>query len=220
MWHSLLFARYQWDEKSVQSNYEFLLKIFHLQHTTCFVRKVYYKALYIYSIDVESKLAKFVQLIGTINRTIFRKMRTETIMKIHDTLVLPTFLYGSENWTLDSLTKTKNWSGRNEVTETSGRLHPLRPENKRLHTPRTTDYRHTRQDRWKQTELVSTLTKNATKPFEIIPLQTTRMENNWKTEETLERAVVTLETERNKGPNPWCLWWWWWWWWWFTDIFI
>ena len=34
-----------------------------------------------------------------------------------------------------------------EVTETSGRLHPLRPQNKRLHTPRTTDRLHTRQDR-------------------------------------------------------------------------
>ena len=43
-----------------------------------------------------------------------------------------------------------------------------------------------------------TLAKNATKPnpFEIIPLQTTRKENNWKTEETLERAVGTLETKR------------------------
>ena len=43
-----------------------------------------------------------------------------------------------------------------------------------------------------------TLAKNATKPnpFEIISLQTTRKENNWKTEETLARAVVTLETER------------------------
>ena len=51
-------------------------------------------------------------------------------------------------------------------------------------------------------ELVSTLAKNATKPnpFEIILLQTTRKENNWKTEET-ERAVVTLETEHgSKGP--------------------
>jgi len=28
------------------------------------------------------------------------------------------------------------------------RLHPLWPQDKRLHTPRTTDYRHTRQDRW------------------------------------------------------------------------
>jgi len=49
-----------------------------------------------------------------------------------------------------------------------------------------------------------TLAKNATKPnpFEIIPLQTARKENNWKTEEALERAVVTLETERIKGSNP------------------
>jgi len=55
-----------------------------------------------------------------------------------------------------------------------------------------------------QTELAFTLAKNATKsnPFEIISLQTTRKENNWKTEETLARAVVTLETERIKGPNP------------------
>ena len=83
--------------------------------------------------------------------------------------------------------------------------------NKRLHTPRTTDYRHTRQDRWIQTELVSTFAKKATKPnpFEIILLQTTRKVNNWKTEETLETTVVTLETERIKGSNPWCLWWWW-----------
>ena len=36
----------------------------------------------------------------------------------------------------------------------------------------------------------------------IILLQTTRTENNWKTEETLERAVLTLETERIKGSNP------------------
>jgi hypothetical protein len=50
--------------------------------------------------DVESKLAKFLQLIGTIKRTIFRKVRRETILKIYNTLVLPTFLYGSENWTL------------------------------------------------------------------------------------------------------------------------
>jgi len=45
-------------------------------------------------------------------------------------------------------------------------------------------------------------------PFEIILLQTTSNENNWKTEETLERTVVTLETGRIKGSNPWCLWWW------------
>jgi hypothetical protein len=55
-----------------------------------------------------------------------------------------------------------------------------------------------------QTELVFTLAKNATKPnhLEIIPLQITRKKNNWKTEETLARAAVNLETERIKGSNP------------------
>jgi len=74
---------------------------------------------------------------------------------------------------------------------------------KRLHTPRTTDYRHTRQDIRIQTELAITLAKNATKPnpFEIILLQTTRKENNWKTEEALVQAAVTLETKRIKGSN-------------------
>ena len=53
-------------------------------------------------------------------------------------------------------------------------------------------------------ELAFTLAKNATKPnpFEIIPQQTTRKENNWKTEEALARAAVTVETERVKGSNP------------------
>ena len=37
-----------------------------------------------------------------------------------------------------------NWGGRNEVIETSGRLDPLWSQNKRLHTPRTTDRLHTR----------------------------------------------------------------------------
>jgi len=53
-------------------------------------------------------------------------------------------------------------------------------------------------------ELAFTLAKNVTKPnpFEIIPLQTARKENNWKTEEALERAAATVETERIKGSNP------------------
>jgi hypothetical protein len=46
--------------------------------------------------------------------------------------------------------------------------------------------------------------KKCTKPilFEIISLQTTRKENNWKNEETLARTVVTVETERIKGSSP------------------
>jgi len=36
----------------------------------------------------------------------------------------------------------------------------------------------------------------------IIPLQTTRKEKNWKTEGTLKRAVVTLDSELIEGSNP------------------
>jgi hypothetical protein len=63
---------------------------------------------------------------------------------------------------------------------------------------------HAGQDRRIQTGLVFTVAKNATKPnpFEIISLQTTRKEYNCKTEKTLARKVVTLETERIKGSNP------------------
>jgi hypothetical protein len=56
---------------------------------------------------VEFKLAKFLQLIGTIKRTSFRKVRTETILKIYSTLVLLTFLYGSEYLTLTALQKLR-----------------------------------------------------------------------------------------------------------------
>ena len=58
---------------------------------------------YQFSNDVEFKLAKFLQLIGTIKKTIFKKVRTVTILKICSTLVLATFLYWSENWTLTAL---------------------------------------------------------------------------------------------------------------------
>ena len=62
---------------------------------------------YQFSNDVGFKLAKFLQLIGTIKKTIFKKVRMETILKIHNTLVLPTFLYGSENWTLTALQRRR-----------------------------------------------------------------------------------------------------------------
>jgi len=53
-------------------------------------------------------------------------------------------------------------------------------------------------------ELAFTLAKITTKPnpFEIIPLQTTRKENNWKTKEALARAAVTLEMEQIKESSP------------------
>ena len=34
-------------------------------------------------------------------------MGTETILKVYNTLVLPTFLYGSENWTLTALQRRR-----------------------------------------------------------------------------------------------------------------
>jgi len=51
---------------------------------------------YQFSNYVEFKLAKFLQLIGTIKKTIFNKVRTEAILKIYNTLVLPTFYMGQK----------------------------------------------------------------------------------------------------------------------------
>jgi hypothetical protein len=67
-------------------------------------------------------------------------------------------------------------------------------------------------DEYRRTWLlhVQRMPQNRMNPFKIIPLQSTRKENGWETEETLERAAVTLGTERAKWHNPWCLWWWWW----------
>jgi len=126
-------------------------------------------------------------------------------------LVLPTFLYGSENWTLIALQRRRIEAAEMKLLRPLAGYTLYDHTNKWLHTLRTTDHRHTRQGRWIQMKLAFTLAKNTTKvnPFEIIPLQTTRKENNWKTEEELARAAVILEMERIKGFNPWCLWLWW-----------
>jgi hypothetical protein len=156
---------------------------------------------YQFSNDVKLKLANFLQLIDTIKRTMFRTVRTETTyFKIIQHFSFAYIFVWVRKFDFDSLTETKNWGGRNEVIETFGRLYPLWPQNKRLHSPRTSDRLHTRQDRWIQKELAFTPAKIATKPnpFKITPLQTTGKENNWETEETMERATVTLETERDK----------------------
>ena len=67
---------------------------------------------------MEFKLAKFLQFIGTIERTIFRKVGMETILKIYNTLVLPTFLYGSENWTLTNLQRRRIEAAENKRLRT------------------------------------------------------------------------------------------------------
>ena len=128
-------------------------------------------------------------------------MRTETILKIYNTLVLPIFLYGSENWTL-----TASQRRRTEAAE----MKLLRPlAGYTLYVHKTNDYiRH-------ELQITGTLDnideyrRNwfqhlQRMPQNRIPLKSyyyRQKENNWKTEETLERAVVTLETERIKGSN-------------------
>jgi hypothetical protein len=57
---------------------------------------------YIFSRDIDNKLAKFQQLIGTMKRTLFQKGRPERVIQFYKTLALPTLLYGSEAWTLKS----------------------------------------------------------------------------------------------------------------------
>ena len=63
---------------------------------------------YQFSNDVEFKLAKFLQLIGTIKRTIFRKVRSETILKIYNTFSLAYIFIWIRKLDSDSLTETKN----------------------------------------------------------------------------------------------------------------
>ena len=62
---------------------------------------------YQFSNDVESKLVKFLQLIGTIKRTIFWKVRMETILKIYNTSFTYIFIW-VRKLDSNSLTKTKN----------------------------------------------------------------------------------------------------------------
>jgi len=159
---------------------------------------------YQFSNDVEFKLAKFLQLIGTIKRTIFEKVRMETILKIYNTLVLPTFYMGQKIGLLTALQKR-----RIEATE----IKLLRPlADYTLYDHKTNDYIY------RELRITSILDKideyrrkwlshlqrmpQKLNPFEIITLLTTRKANNWKTLEALARAAVTLETERIKGSNP------------------
>ena len=55
---------------------------------------------YQFSNVVESKRAKFLQIIGTIKRTIFRKVENGNYFENIQHINCTTFLYGSENWTV------------------------------------------------------------------------------------------------------------------------
>jgi len=101
-------------------------------------------------------------------------------------------LYGSENWTLTALQRRRTEAAEMKL------LRPLAGYS--LYDHKTNDYIR----RVLRITGILDKAKNATKPnpFEIIPLQTTRKEYNWKTEEALARAALTLETERIKESNP------------------
>jgi hypothetical protein len=160
---------------------------------------------YQFSNDVELKLAKYLQLIGTIKRTIFRKVRTETILKLYNSLVLPTFLYGLENWTLTS-------SQRRRIATAEMKL--LRPlagyalydykTNYSIRSELQTDCILDKIDEYRRNWLLHLQRM----PQNIIPLNhnfTAHTERkNWETKETMGRATLTLETERAKWPNPGC----------------
>ncbi|KAJ4431530.1 hypothetical protein ANN_20128, partial [Periplaneta americana] len=52
----------------------------------------------IISLDVDTKLAKFQQLLRTIKSTLLKKVRPETILKFYEVMTVPALLYGSETW--------------------------------------------------------------------------------------------------------------------------
>ena len=130
-------------------------------------------------------------------------MRTETILKIHNTLVLPTFLYGSENWTSTAL---KRW--RIEAAE----MKLLRPlAGYTLYDHRTNDYIR------RELRITGILDK------------IDEYRRNWLSHlQRMPQNRIPLKSyycrpqgrrTRIKGSNPWCLWWWWWWrWWWYRYV--
>jgi hypothetical protein len=65
-------------------NYKTLEQVRQFTYLSCSIS-------YQFSNDVEFKLAKFLQLIGAIKITIFRKVRTETILKLYQNLFCPHF---------------------------------------------------------------------------------------------------------------------------------
>jgi len=68
-------------------NYETLEQVSQFTYLGCSIS-------YPFSNDVEFKLAKFLRLIGTIKRIIFKKVRMKTVLKIYNALVLLHFYMG------------------------------------------------------------------------------------------------------------------------------
>jgi hypothetical protein len=152
---------------------------------------------------VEFKLAKFLQLIGTIKRTVFRKVRMETILKIYNTLVLATCLYGSENWTLTTLRRRRIEAAEMKL------LRPLagytlydHKTNDSVRRELQTEFLLDKIDEYRRNWLLHLqrmpLNRVPSKSYHYRPQGRRtfgRPKKRW-------RAVVTLETERVKWSNP------------------
>ena len=91
--NNLVFIWFGWDRTKIIINDETLEQINQFTYLGCNIS-------YQFSNDVEFKMTKFLQFIGTIKRNIFRKVRKETILKMYNTIIVPALLYGSENCTL------------------------------------------------------------------------------------------------------------------------
>jgi len=82
-------------------NYETLEQVSQCTYLGCSIS-------YQFSNDLESKLAKFLQLIGTIKRTILKKVRKKTILKTYNTIIFTYIFIWVRKLDSNSLTKTKN----------------------------------------------------------------------------------------------------------------
>jgi len=118
-------------------------------------------------------------------------VRTGTILKIYNTLVLPTFLYGSENWTLTAL-RRRRIEATNDYIRSEQRITGI--------LDKLDEYRRN----W--------LSHLQRMPQNGIPLKSYHYRPRgrrtvWRPKnQALARSAVTLETERIKGSDPWCLW--------------
>jgi hypothetical protein len=155
---------------------------------------------YKFSNDVKFKWAKFLPLIDTIKRTVFRKVRTETILQIYNTLVLPTFLCGSENWMLTALKRRRIEAAEMKLLRPLAGYTLYDNKNDSIHCELQTECILDKIDEYRWNRFLH-LQRMPPNRIPLKSLQTTR-KNNWKTEETLARTVITLETERIKGANP------------------
>jgi len=125
-------------------------------------------------------------------------------LKIYNTLVLPTFLYGLENWTVTAIQRR-----RIEAVEFT-LLRPLAGYT--LYDHKTNGYigRELRItgildkiDEYRRNWLLHLQRMSQNRiPWKSYHYRPQRKGNNWKTEEALAREAVTLETERIKGSNP------------------